>query len=162
MATPSVPTQLINGSTPYQALANGESIGISGNVTMVPGEASGKTFIMKTGTLATTAVTTDQVILTYTVTALKTFYLQYVYVKCRLDASITTGAIQGDCSLETPSGTKVFTMPLMNPTSVVDDWQKFEPPEPIPISAGTVLRVVCTPSSTTARTWYANFGGYEK
>jgi hypothetical protein len=34
--------------------------------------------------------------------------------------------------------------------------------EPIPIAAGTVIRVVCTPAAATAMTWRANLGGYEK
>lgn len=162
MATPSVPIQLITGTTQYKALANGESIGISGNVTMVPGEASGKTFVMKAGSLSTTATTADQVVLTYTVSANKTFYLQQAYLFGRLDASIATATINGDISLEIVSGTKVFTTSIIGSGNAAFQPERLLYLEPIPIAAGTVVRIVCTPSSATARTWYGSLVGYEK
>ena len=120
-----------------------------------------KTNVLKTGTLTTTAVTADQVVLTYTVTAGKTFYLQYV----RFDTRLTTlpgnnnPIDMGSISLETPSGTKVITHEMIHPNYVLPP---LELAEPIPIAAGVVIRVVCTPAAATSTIWRANFGGYEK
>ncbi len=34
--------------------------------------------------------------------------------------------------------------------------------EPVPIAAGTVIRLVVTPAANTSMSWFANFGGYER
>jgi hypothetical protein len=34
--------------------------------------------------------------------------------------------------------------------------------EPIPVAAGTMIRLVCTPAATTSFTWQGSFWGYEK
>src|SRR4029077_8973419 len=71
---------------------------ISGTVQIsVPTQAP----VLKTGSLITTATTVDQVVLTYTVTSGKTFYVNYIM----LDGNITAGAnnlhvILGTISLE--------------------------------------------------------------
>jgi hypothetical protein len=124
------------------------------------GSALGKTVVMKTGNLVTTAVTADQVVLTYTVTAGKTFYLQYLRVDTRLTTFATTATYFGATSLENPAATKLLTQ--MQAGAGITDMPPLGFAEPIPIAAGTVIRVVCTPSSTTSYTWQANFGGYEK
>jgi hypothetical protein len=124
------------------------------------GTSSGKTVTMKTGSLVTTAATADQVILTYTVTAGKTFYLEYLQVDTRLTTFATTATYFGMASLENPSGTKLITQMQAGAGIVAKPPISFT--EPLPIAAGTVIRVVCTPSSTTSYTWQANFGGYEK
>jgi hypothetical protein len=54
------------------------------------GTSLGKTLVMKTGTLATSATTADQVILTYTVTSGKIFYLTYLDVNARLTTFAAT------------------------------------------------------------------------
>jgi hypothetical protein len=120
-----------------------------------------KTPVMKTGVLVTITVTADQVILTYTVTAGKTFYLQYMNVTARLTTYATTATLFGDASLENPAGTKQITAMIAN-AGVINPPFAVEFAEPIPIPEGTVIRIVCTPASTTSRTWRANFGGYEK
>jgi hypothetical protein len=134
---------------------------ITGNVSL--GITTGKTVVMKTGTLVTTAVTADQVILTYTVTAGKTFFLQYFNTTCNLTAAPTnynTPIIFGNISLENPSGTKLLTWRFIGPNiPQIDGWSATEP---VPIAAGTVVRIVCTPGLTTSTTWVANFGGYER
>lgn len=121
---------------------------------------TGRTVIGKTGSLVTTAVTADQVILTYTVTGGKTFYLEYFRVDTRLTSFATTATYFGMTSLENPSGTKLITQ--MQAGAGITIIPPIDFTEPIPIGAGTVIRVVCTPSSTTSYTWQANFGGYEK
>lgn len=120
----------------------------------------GKTNVGKTGTLATSAVTADQVVVTYTVTAGKTFYLQWFACNGRLTTFAATATLFGDCSIETPSGTKLVTTMLAGPGIGDRDWLVIS--EPLPVAAGTVIRVVVTPSATTAMTWRANFGGFEK
>lgn len=125
------------------------------------GNTAGKANVLKTGSLVTTAVTADQVVLTYTVTAGKTFYLEYLQVEVRQTTlpgnnnPVDLGAV----SLETPSGTKVITHEAIHPSYYLPGYQFSEP---IPIAAGVVIRVVCTPASVTSITWRANFGGYEK
>jgi hypothetical protein len=128
------------------------------------GQSTGKTNVMKTSTLTSTAVTADQVVLTYTVTAAKTFYVEYLNITPRLTAAPTGGTATnpiniGFVSLESPAGTKLITMNYVGP-QVEHDTITF--PEPIPIAAGTVIRVVCTPDAVTSTQWVANFGGYEK
>ena len=124
------------------------------------GNSLGKTNVLKTGSVVTTATTADQVVLTYTVTAGKTFYLEYFTCDCRLTAIAATATMFGTFSLETPSGTKVFTAFCVGAGASVTP--RVELSEPIPIPASTVIRVVCTPGAVTSYTWQANFGGYEK
>jgi len=135
---------------------------ISGTVTAQIDNVTGITPIFKTGTTVTTAVTADQVILTYTVTAGKTFYLLYVQGDVRLTAISATASILGTWSLEAPSGTKVYTVTNINPTTSETSVDGFAIGTPIPVPAGTVIRIVCTPAAVTSMTWVGNFGGYEK
>src|ERR1700682_609226 len=130
-------------------------------VTSSLGTTVGKTNVLKTGTITTTTTTADQVVLTYTVTAGKTFYLEYITFAHRLSAlsGNNNPTLLGTISLETPSGTKVHTYDAIHPNYIIPG------PvigEPIPIAAGTVIRVVCTPAATASTIWRANFGGYEK
>ena len=124
------------------------------------GNATGKTNVMQTASKVTTATTADQVILTYTVTAGKTFYLEYLDIDARLTTFATTATYFGLTSLESPAGTKLITQMKAGAGVTVDPHYEFS--EPIPIAAGTVIRVVCTPNATTSYTWQASFGGYEK
>jgi hypothetical protein len=114
--------------------------------------------VFKTGSLITTATTADQVVLTYTVTSGKIFYLQYVQMngyRTSLPGNVNP-IFLGSMSAETPSGTKIIT---------VDRFHAPSNDSPValnvPIPAGTVIRVVVTPSAATSTTWRANFGGYE-
>lgn len=127
---------------------------------VTPGTSLGKTNVGKPGTLATTAVTADQVVVTYTVTAGKTFYMTYFACNSRLTTFAATATLFGTCSLESPAGTKLLTTMLAG-TGIGDrDWVL--PSEPMAIAGGTVIRVVTTPAATTAMTWQGNIGGYEK
>jgi len=125
------------------------------------GNSRGKTVIGKTGNLVTTGSGADQVILTYTVTAGKTLYLQYIDVTARLTTYATTATLFGTASLENPAATKLVTAMIANAGVINPPYHK-EFSEPIPIAAGTVIRIVCTPAAVTSFTWQANFGGYEK
>jgi hypothetical protein len=118
---------------------------------------------MKTGSLTTVAITADQVVLTYTVTTGKTFFLEYV----EFDGAQTTPAggnavVLGTISLETPSGTKVVTRRMLGGGAFNSTPFAMSFPEPLPISSTTVIRVVTTPASTTSFYWGASFGGYER
>jgi hypothetical protein len=125
------------------------------------GNSTGKTNVLKTGNLVTTAVTADQVILTYTVTAGKTLYLLGASVQSRLTTYATTATNFGTASLESPAATKLNTQ-LMAHAGVIWPPPSLLFPEPIPFAAGTVLRWVCTPAAATSMTWQANLWGYEK
>lgn len=121
-----------------------------------------KTTVTKTGTLVTTLTTVDQVVVTYTVTVGKTLFLEYV----DLESSMTvpaggTNIALGSISLESPSGTKIVTKRCVGGGGVLPAELTLLFSEPLPIYSGTVIRVVCTPVSTTSMTWVANFGGYE-
>jgi hypothetical protein len=126
------------------------------------GTSTGKTVVCQKATLNSTTVTADQVILTYTVTAGKTFYLEYVSIYARLSLlSSVSNTIFGDCSLENPSGTKLITFDCVG-LGFMSTPSTITFAEPLPIAAGTVIRMVCTPANGVAFTWHANFGGYEK
>lgn len=125
------------------------------------GVSTGKTNVMKTGNLVTTATTADQVILTYTVTTGKTFYMTYMTVTARLTTYAVTTTLFGTTSLENPSGTKLITTDIAHAGVVNPPFSIFFS-EPIPIPSATIIRIVCTPDATTSMTWKANFGGYEK
>jgi hypothetical protein len=116
----------------------------------------------KTGQLVSTATTADQVVVTHTVTASKLLMLSYVTIEGRLTAVSGTASILGDCSLEPPLGTKAITHTFTNPTTSEVDRVPYVFPDPIPLAAGSVVRVVCTPAAVTSMTWKASFGGYEK
>jgi len=123
------------------------------------GSSTGKTVIGKTGTLVTTAVTADQVILTYTVTGGKTLYLEgfdWQVARTTLDS---TNDEFGNISLETPSGAKIQTW---NARGAGKDSFNRSITEPLPIAAGTVIRFVVTPTVTNSTTWVANLLGWEK
>lgn len=124
------------------------------------GNSLGKLNVLKTGTLASIAVTVDQVVLTYTVTAAKTFYLTYLKWQARLTTYAATATNFGAISLESPAATKLLTEEIFH--AGIDGCYTLNFPEPVPIAAGVVIRVVCTPSAATAFTWRASFGGYEK
>jgi len=120
----------------------------------------GATNIFKTATFTTTATTADQVVLTYTVTAGKTFFLEYLALNSWLTSLPGNGnpIDLGSMSLESPSGTKIMTLEFFHPPQPA---QITTFNTPIPITAGTVIRVVTTPKSATSTDWQANFGGYE-
>jgi hypothetical protein len=151
---------VVPASTAAAATDTALVVAVSPNTGVSLGTSTGKTVVMKTGSLVTTAVTADQVILTYTVTSGKTFYLCYVDCIARLTTYATTATNFGTFSLETPGGTKVYTGPMFNAGAF--NPTRIEIAEGIPIPASTVIRVVCTPAATTSYTWWANFGGYEK
>jgi hypothetical protein len=116
------------------------------------------TKVMQTGSLVTTAVTANQVILTYTVTTGKTLYLQYLKIDTRLTTFAATATNFGFASLESPAGTKLITQMQSGAGITLHPPYTFDN---IPIPSGTVIRVVCTPAATTSYTWQVNFGGYE-
>jgi hypothetical protein len=122
---------------------------------------TGRTTIMKTGTIVTTASTADQVVLTYTVTAGKTFYFCYADLNGRLTIPTNSASVLGTVSIESPAGTKLYTKSRINPTTSELISDGFTPAVPLTFAASTVFRVVCTPVNGGSMTWVANFGGYE-
>lgn len=124
------------------------------------GTSTGKAIIGQAGSLVSTAVTADQVIKSYTVTAGKTFYLTGFDCVVRLTTFATTATNFGNFSLETPSGTKIYTSNIFHAGQCSPVQMTFS--EPIPIAAAAVVRLVCTPSATTSFTWFGNIMGYEK
>jgi hypothetical protein len=125
--------------------------------------ANGAT-ILKTGTLASTTATADQVILSFPVAPGKKFVLGYLEANVRLTTFATTATYFGTVSLEAPSGKKLQTFMCAGP-GVLNAPVYVELPEPETIIGNsdgtTVVRIVCTPSATTPFTWEGNIGGYE-
>lgn len=117
--------------------------------------------VLVTGTLASSAVTADQQILTYTVTAGKTLWLELVEVNVRLTTFATTATSFGIASFAV-NGTKKQTFNVIAGPGVLNSPLYLEFPEALPFQAGDVLTIVCTPSAVTAFTWEANIAGYEK
>lgn len=150
LAALSAKVTAVNTAAVTQAAGSAISIGTS----------SGKTLVLKTGSLATSATTADQVVLTYTVTAGKTLYLTGYSLQARLTTFAATATLFGQAYLETPSGTKGQTFDLSGPGTCLIDTVTFA--EPLPIAAGQVVRIVCTPAATTGMTWKANLSGYER
>lgn len=157
-------TTLITGTgtvTPFWTLIPHTVQPILGSVSL--GTGQGKSVVMKTGTLVTTAVTADQVVLTYTVTTGKTFYMEYVEIQgAQTTPAGGTGIVLGTISFENPSGTKVISGRFIGGGAEQFGEISTSFAEPIPVSSATVIRVVVTPAATTSMTWLANFGGYEK
>lgn len=123
------------------------------------GQTTGKLVVMKTGSLGTTATTANQVVLTYTVTAAKTLYLEYFDVSVILPVAAATSTIFGTISLSI-NGTIVYTQLLKGAGSTYNGTITL--PEPINVAAGQVVSIITTPNAVTAMTWNGNFGGYEK
>jgi hypothetical protein len=125
--------------------------------------ASGTT-VLKTGSLVTTAVTADQVILSYIVSPGKKFVLSYLSANVRLTTFATTATNFGKVSIEGPSGTKLQTFMCAGP-GVLNAPVYVELPEPMTIIGNsdgtTVVRIVVTPTAATSFTWEGNLGGYE-
>lgn len=117
------------------------------------------TVTCKPGTLVTTATTVDQVIVTYTVTAGSTFCLTGISCNCRLTTFAATATNFGTWSLETPSGTKIYTGNLFHSGNGIPEIINFNSQFLIP--SGSVVRLVCTPSTVTSFTWQGNILGYE-
>lgn len=132
----------------------------SGSPSVSLGTITGKTATLKTGGLTSTATTADQVVLSYTVTAGKILYLEYFDLSARLTTYGATATNFGNCSLESPAGTKLYTQMVANAGAPLPAGAVFA--EPIPIPGGAVVRLVCTPSAVTSFTWLGNFGGFER
>lgn len=145
--------------------ASADVISVQGIASATPlittlGNTTTKTLVMKTGALTSTATTADQVILTYTVTSGKTFYIQYIDCIARLTTYATTATLFGTFSLEIVAGTKMYTSDMFNAGAF--NPTRIEFTEPIFVTTGVVVRIVCTPAASTSFAWKGNFGGYEK
>ncbi len=127
------------------------------------GTAAGKTAVLKTGQLTTVAITANQIVLTYTVTAAKTLYLQYIDFAGRLTVPSATASVLGAVIVQI-GGVTVYTGSIVNPTTSDCGSQtvRLMFTEPIPIAAATAVAVLVTPAAATSMLWTANFGGYEK
>lgn len=128
--------------------------------TNLNGITANKTRVMQVGSLTTASVAADQVVLTYTVTALKTFFLEYVSFQARFTTlpGNVNPVLLGNISLEIVSGTKVITFDVIHATTqpAIVTFS-----DPLPIAAGTVVRIVTTPNAVTSFVWRGSFGGYE-
>ena len=112
--------------------------------------------VLLTGSLASSAVTADQVIATYTVPSNKIFNLGNIGINVRLTTFATTATLFGTASLMV-NGTKVLTFTAAGP-GVLNAPILFELHD-LPFAPGDVVKVVCTPAAATAFTWEANLDG---
>jgi hypothetical protein len=104
-------------------------------------------------------VTANQTVVTYTVSAGKTYYLQEFDCSANTEAAAATNAAFGTCQLIV--GGTTYWQQYLHGAGTSGPWI-VQYAEPIPVSAGTVITIAATPSATTAFFWYANLGGYEK
>ncbi len=134
-----------------------------GSISVSLGTAAGKTAVLKTGQLTTAATTANQVVLSYTVTAGKNLFLEYIDLQARLTVVSATASILGTFIIQI-GGVTVYTGTFNNPTTSDAGSQsiRFTISEPIPVSAGAVISFLTTPAANTSMLWTANFGGYEK
>lgn len=116
--------------------------------------------ILKAGAKVTTATTANQVILTYTVPAGKTFNLSYLEANVRLTTFAATATLFGSLSLRvngaigltfTAAGAGILSSPVY-----------VELPDALPLQAGDLVEVVCTPAAATSMAWESNMAGFEK
>lgn len=117
--------------------------------------------MFKGGSLASTANTADQTIVTYTVPDGKTLYLTVLGLNARLTTYAATATSFGAASV-TLNGTKIMTFSVLAGPGQMANPIHFEFPVPMPFQAGDILAIVCTPSAATAFTWGANFAGFLK
>lgn len=154
-----VPTRAILVAGSDGTNARNISTDTGGIVQTSLGNTSGKTMRYGSATLNTTTTTANQVVATYTVTAAKTYYLQYWDLGAQLQASAATSTTFGTMSL-TINGTVVYQQLLKGPGVV--NIAPITLAEPIPVAAGQIVQLVVTPAAVTGFTWNGNFGGYEK
>jgi hypothetical protein len=111
------------------------------------------------GNLNTSTTASYQIIATYTVTAGKTFYLQYFDCSGNTETAAASAAAFGVCSLSI--GGNIIYQQYLHGSGTAGPFPIYLS-EPIPVTAGTVISWLATPVATTAFYWYANIGGYEK
>ena len=151
--------QIADAANASQKLA----VASDGSIAVSVAGATLKTPVLKTGQLTTTAVTANQAILSYTVTAGKTLFLEYLDIQARLTAVSATASILGTVTVSI-AGVVVFTGEFVNPTTSDAGSQSIRlmMGEPIPLAAGTTIVVQVTPAAVTSMRWTSNLGGYEK
>lgn len=131
---------------------------VSGAISI--GTATGKDIKMSTGGAAL-ATTTPTTIHSYTVTAGKTFYLEYVDMVCRFSTLSSTLADHGSLTLRIGSS-NVYQALMVNSTTGEVAHQLLTFSEPMPIAAGTTIQLNAIGADATSRIWRGCFGGYEK
>ena len=114
-------------------------------------------------TASLTVATTVQVqIASYTVSSGKTFYWQGFDVSGFLTATSSSINRISAVSFESPSGTKIWTGNMFNPSSGEGTSYSHDYAEPIPVTAGSVLRTVAVGAiGTTVVLYQVNYWGYE-
>jgi hypothetical protein len=115
--------------------------------------------VLKGGSLASTAATANQVIVTYTVPAGKTFFLTHFGLNAILTTFAATATAFGTASFQV-NGVNLLTFSALGGAGTLTAPVHFEFDNPLPWQAGDVLSIVCTPSAVTPFTWGANIVGY--
>lgn len=118
-----------------------------------------KTAKVLTGSLTTTAVTANQVVFTYTVSAGKTLYIESFDLNVHTTAANTTAVAYGAVTLLI-NGSVVWSGFLEGTGAASTVSTQFG--EPIPVPAGEVVSWEATPAAVTSWVWNGNVGGYEK
>lgn len=116
--------------------------------------------VYKSGTLASTAATANQVIVTYTVTTGKSLFLTAISANVRLTTAAATPAAFGTASFQV-NGVSVVTFTAVAGAGVAQIIN-LGPCQPLAFASGDVVQLVCTPSATTPFTWDGAFIGFEQ
>lgn len=125
----------------------------------MPGLAYANNNVLVGGTLNTTAVTANQIILTYTVPPNKTFYFQYLEINVMLTTFAQTATAFGVAKLF-QNGLPLSVFTVVAGPGVLNTPLYVQMSDSVPFQSGDVLTVVCTPSAVTPFTWEANLAGY--
>jgi len=119
-----------------------------------------------TGSLASSTVTADQVIVSRKISPGKQFVIQYAEANVQLTTFAGTATAFGTVSLECPAGNKLLTFNCAGPQGTLNSPVYLELPEPLVIQGDSdgskVVRWVCTPAAATPFTWEGNIVGYER
>jgi hypothetical protein len=116
--------------------------------------------VITQGEITTTATTADQIIVSYTVPAGKSFYLASFFISRITDNSV--GAIPASLAVFTSPSTTVVRrrLGLRSTASGNVIWESIFPTAVQIALAGDVVRVRVTPTGTTSTVWFASITGY--
>ena len=111
------------------------------------------------GQLASTTATADQVILTYTVPAQKTFNLEYFTANVKLTTFAATATDFGVIKFKV-NGVTLWSWMAAGPQGVMQANPYAEFPDELPYAAGDVITITASPTAVTPFSWEDNLGGW--
>lgn len=130
--------------------------------------------VREKGRIVTDSTTPNQLILSHRVRAGEILNVKAFAFKGRLAVYAPTPTVLGNWSIEVGVGNKILTQQATNESRILPHPFNYqvteffdEPPiyilqEPLPVPPNTVIRFVCTPSSTVNMVWVVKIVGDER